>query len=63
MVNFADEEDFVAVFLAGIADQLVFFERQRQRLLAENMFARLERFEHIGIKPRLDVPAGQGTLL
>ena len=35
----ADEEDLVAVLLAGIADQLVLFQRERERLLAEDVLA------------------------
>ena len=34
-----------AVFGAGAADDLVFLERQRQRLLAENVLSRHERFD------------------
>ena len=41
----ADEEDLVAVLLAGVADELVFFQRERQRLLAEDVLAGLQRFD------------------
>ena len=41
----ADDEDAVGVFLAGVANELVLFERQRQRLLAEDVLARLQRFD------------------
>ena len=33
------------IFLAGVADQLVFFQRQRQRLLAEDVLARLQSLD------------------
>ncbi len=41
----ADEEDLLVVLLAGVADELVFFERQRERLLAEDMFAGFQGFD------------------
>ena len=47
----ADEEDLVVVLLAGVADQLVFFQRQRQRLLAEDVLAGLQ-----GLDGDLHVP-------
>ena len=40
-----DEHHLVFVLAAGIADQLVLFESQRQRLLTENMLASLQGFD------------------
>ena len=47
----AHDERLVVVFLAGVADQLVLFERQRQRLLAEDVLAGLQ-----GLDGDFDVP-------
>ena len=41
----ADDEDAVGVFFAGIPNQLVLFERERERFLAEHMLACLQRFD------------------
>ena len=47
----ANEENFVAVLFAGVANQLVFFERQRQWFLTENVLAGFQ-----GFNGDLDVP-------
>ena len=47
----ADDEHPVVVLLAGVADQLVLFERERQRLLAEDVLAGLQ-----GLDGDLHVP-------
>ena len=47
----ADEEHLVLVLLAGVADELVFFERERERLLAEDVLAGLQ-----GLDGDLHVP-------
>lgn len=39
-----DQESLIGVFPAGVADQLVFFESQGQRLLTEDVLASLQRF-------------------
>ncbi len=45
------KKHLVAVLLAGVADQLVLFQRQRERLLAEDVLAGLQRLDG-----DLDVP-------
>ena len=40
-----NKEHFVFVLFTGIANQLIFFQRQRQRLLAKYMLARFECFD------------------
>ena len=40
-----DEEDLVGVLLARVSDQLVLLQRQRERLLHEDVFACLQRFD------------------
>ncbi len=47
----ADEKHKLGISVARIADQLVFFQRERQRLLAKNVLARLQGFDR-----DLDVP-------
>lgn len=45
------DKDLVVVSFAGIANQLVFFQRKRERFLAKNVLARLE-----GLDSDFDVP-------
>ena len=52
----AHEEDFVFVVLASVANQLIFFQSQRQRLLAEHMLTGLQRFDG-----DLHVPSDRGS--
>ena len=41
----ADEKHLVFVLLAGVADELIFFERERERFLAEDVLAGFECFD------------------
>ena len=52
----ADHHHLVGVLLAGVADQLVLFEGERQRLLAEDVLAGLE-----GLDGDFDVPVVYGV--
>jgi hypothetical protein len=47
----SNEKDLLAVLVTGVPDQLIFFQRQRQRFLAKNVFASLQGFDR-----DLDVP-------
>ena len=53
----ADKEHQIGMLLAGVANQLVFFQRERERLLAEHVLARqqcLDRDLHVPVVGRDD---------